>query len=69
MLTVPENPIIPFIEGDVGGKDYWKASRRVLIGGGKEDGGKRRVVWFGLLREEKAFIYSLFKQLDAGCDG
>ena len=30
VLQVPENPIIPFIEGDGTGRDIWKASRRVF---------------------------------------
>ncbi len=29
-LEVPDNPIIPFIEGDGTGRDIWKASRRVF---------------------------------------
>lgn len=30
VLSVPNNPIIPFIEGDGTGRDIWKASKRAL---------------------------------------
>ena len=46
-LHVPDNPIIPFIEGDGTGRDIWKASRRVFDAAvEKAYGGKRRVAWF-----------------------
>src|SRR3974390_3316002 len=45
-LRVPDNPIIPFIEGDGTGRDIWKASRRVFDAAvEKAYGGKRRVGW------------------------
>ena len=60
-LQVPENPIIPFIEGDGTGRDIWKASRRVFDAAvAKAYGGKRRVVWFEVFAGEKAF--NTFKQ-------
>lgn len=60
-LQVPENPIIPFIEGDGTGRDIWKASRRVFDAAvEKAYGGKRRVVWMEVFAGEKAF--NLFKQ-------
>jgi isocitrate dehydrogenase len=54
--TVPDNPIIPFIEGDGTGRDIWKASQRVFDAAvQKAYGGKRRVAWFEVLAGEKAF--------------
>ena len=44
---VPDNPIIPFIEGDGTGRDIWKASVRVFDAAvEKAYKGKRRVAWF-----------------------
>jgi len=60
-LQVPDNPIIPFIEGDGTGRDIWKASRRVFDAAvEKAYGGKRRVSWFEVFAGEKAF--NMFKQ-------
>jgi isocitrate dehydrogenase len=54
--TVPDNPIIPFIEGDGTGRDIWKASQRVFDAAvQKAYGGKRKVAWFEVLAGEKAF--------------
>ena len=54
--TIPDNPIIPFIEGDGIGRDIWKASRRVFDAAvEKAYGGKRKVAWFEVLAGEKAF--------------
>ncbi len=56
VLHVPDNPIIPFIEGDGTGRDIWKASRRVFDAAvAKAYGGKRRVAWFEVFAGEKAF--------------
>ena len=55
-LQVPNNPIIPFIEGDGTGRDIWKASRRVFdaaVEAAYE--GKRRVAWYEVFAGEKAF--------------
>ncbi|PYY04549.1 MAG: NADP-dependent isocitrate dehydrogenase [Acidobacteria bacterium] len=53
---VPDNPIIPFIEGDGTGRDIWKASRRVFDAAvEKAYGGKRHVVWYEIFAGEKAF--------------
>src|SRR5580700_1617703 len=53
---VPDNPIIPFIEGDGTGRDIWKASQRVFDAAvQKAYGGKRKVAWFEVLAGEKAF--------------
>jgi isocitrate dehydrogenase len=55
-LTVPENPIIPFIEGDGTGPDIWRASVRVFDAAvEKAYGGKRKVEWKEVLAGEKAF--------------
>jgi NADP-dependent isocitrate dehydrogenase len=53
---VPDDPIIPFIEGDGTGPDIWRASRRVFDAAvAKAAGGGRRVVWREVLAGEKAF--------------
>ena len=45
-LQVPDNPIIPFIEGDGTGVDIWAASVRVLDGAvAKAYGGKKKIAW------------------------
>ena len=55
-LQVPDNPIIPFIEGDGTGRDIWKAARRVFDAAvGQAYGGKRLVAWFEVFAGEKAF--------------
>src|SRR6186997_878237 len=52
---VPNDPIIPFIEGDGTGPDIWRASRRVFDAAiEKAYGRTRRVVWFEVLAGEKA---------------
>jgi isocitrate dehydrogenase len=55
-LTVPDNPIIPFIEGDGTGPDIWNASVCVFDAAvRKAYGGKRQLVWLEVLAGEKAF--------------
>ncbi len=55
-LNVPDNPIIPYIEGDGTGRDIWKASRRVFDAAvEKAYGGKRRIVWYEIFAGEKAY--------------
>ena len=55
-LTVPNQPVIPFIEGDGTGPDIWKASVRVLDGAvAKAYGGKRKISWMEVYAGEKAF--------------
>ncbi|MEM8816028.1 MAG: NADP-dependent isocitrate dehydrogenase, partial [Pseudomonadota bacterium] len=45
-LNVPDNPIIPFIEGDGTGPDIWRATVRVLDAAvEKTYGGKRQIHW------------------------
>src|SRR6201984_1514010 len=52
---IPDNPIIPFIEGDGTGRDIWKASLRVFNGAvEKAYQGKRRVAWYEVFAGEKA---------------
>ena len=54
-LIVPDDPIVPFIEGDGTGPDIWKASVRVFDAAVmKAFGGKRRLVWFEVPAGEKA---------------
>jgi len=56
VLNVPENPIVPFIEGDGTGPDIWRASVRVLDAAvAKTYGGKRKLHWMEVLAGEKAF--------------
>ena len=55
-FTIPDNPIIPFIEGDGTGRDIWKASQRVFDAAvEKAYGGKRSIKWFEIFAGEKAF--------------
>ena len=55
-LIVPENPVIPFIEGDGTGPDIWKASVRVFDAAvEKVYKGKRKVAWKEVLAGEKAY--------------
>ncbi len=54
-LTVPNHPIIPFIEGDGTGPDIWRASQRVFESAvQKAYGGKRKIAWFEVYAGEKA---------------
>ncbi len=55
-LLVPDNPIIPFIEGDGTGRDIWRASRVVFDAAvAHAYGGKRKVSWYEIYAGEKAF--------------
>ena len=52
---VPDNPVIPFIEGDGTGRDIWKASARVFNAAvEKAYKGKRKVSWYEVFAGEKA---------------
>jgi len=54
-LVVPDDPIIPFIEGDGTGPDIWRASSRVFDAAvAKAYTNKRRLSWFEVLAGEKA---------------
>jgi isocitrate dehydrogenase len=55
-LDVPDQPIIPFVEGDGTGRDIWKASRRVLTAAVKKAyGSKRKIHWMEVFAGEKAY--------------
>ncbi|XID95658.1 NADP-dependent isocitrate dehydrogenase [Paenibacillaceae bacterium WGS1546] len=56
VLNVPNNPIIPFIEGDGTGRDIWKASKRVLDAAvEKAYNGEKKIAWYEVFAGEKAF--------------
>jgi isocitrate dehydrogenase len=55
-LSVPNDPIIPFIEGDGTGPDIWKASVRVFDAAvAKAFGGSKKIHWHEVYAGEKAF--------------
>jgi isocitrate dehydrogenase len=54
-FTVPDRPIIPFIEGDGTGADIWRAARTVFDAAVRRAyGGKREVAWYEVFAGEKA---------------
>jgi isocitrate dehydrogenase len=54
-LSVPDNPIIPFIEGDGTGPDIWRASQLVFDAAVKRAyGGRRSIAWVEVLAGEKS---------------
>jgi isocitrate dehydrogenase len=56
MLKVPDNPIIPYIEGDGTGVDIWKASVRVFDAAvRKAYGGSKKISWMEVFAGEKPF--------------
>ncbi len=56
VLTVPDQPVIPFIEGDGTGADIWPASKLVFDAAvEKAYGGKKKIQWKEVLAGEKAF--------------
>jgi isocitrate dehydrogenase len=55
-LVVPNEPIIPFIEGDGTGPDIWRASQAVFDAASeKAYGGERRIAWKEVLAGQKSF--------------
>ena len=55
-LTVPDDPVIPYIEGDGIGPDIWRATQMVLDAAVvKAYDGRRRIAWLEVLAGEKAF--------------
>jgi isocitrate dehydrogenase len=55
-LNVPDNPIVPFVEGDGTGRDIWRASVRVFDAAvEKAYGGKRKIHWMEVYAGEKSF--------------
>src|SRR5690606_27477668 len=54
-LSVPDQPIIPFIERDGTGPDIWRAAKHVFDRAVEAAyGGKRQIVWFEVLAGEKS---------------
>jgi isocitrate dehydrogenase len=54
-IVVPDDPIIPFIEGDGVGPDIWRATQHVLDGAvAKIYGGKKRFAWYEVFAGDKA---------------
>jgi isocitrate dehydrogenase len=54
-LSVPDHPVIPFIEGDGTGPDIWRASQHVFDGAvQKAYGGRRSIQWLEVLAGEKS---------------
>src|ERR1700677_3590302 len=54
-LTVPEQPIVPFIRGDGTGPDIWAASVRVMDAAvAKAYGGNKKIAWFEVFAGEAA---------------
>lgn len=55
-LKVPNQPIIPFIEGDGTGRDIWKSAKRVLDAAvEKAYRGDKKIAWYEVFAGEKAF--------------
>ena len=55
-IVVPDDPIVPFIEGDGTGPDIWRATRVVVDGVvEKVYGGKRKIHWHEVFAGDKAF--------------
>src|SRR5512135_646783 len=55
-LSVPDHPILPFVEGDGTGRDIWRASRRVFEAAiSLAYGDKRKVEWMEVFAGEKAY--------------
>ena len=54
-IVVPDDPIIPFIEGDGTGPDIWRATQIVLDGAVKKVyGGKKKFAWYEVYAGDKA---------------
>ena len=79
-MIVPDDPIIPFIEGDGTGPDIWRASVRVFDAAvAKAYGGRRRLVWMEVFAGEKSFTQfntwlpddtiEAFREYDVGIKG
>ena len=58
-LVVPDQPVIPFIEGDGTGPDIWRAAVRAFDAAvAKAYGGRRRIAWFEVFAGENSFRQS-----------
>jgi isocitrate dehydrogenase len=61
VFQIPDQPIIPYIEGDGTGRDIWKASQRVFDAAVEGAyGGKRKIAWLEVFAGEKS--YNQFKE-------
>ncbi|MEI7534519.1 MAG: isocitrate/isopropylmalate family dehydrogenase, partial [Verrucomicrobiae bacterium] len=55
-LTVPNNPVVPFIRGDGTGPDIWASSVRVMDAAvAKAYGGKKKIAWMEVFAGEESF--------------
>jgi isocitrate dehydrogenase len=64
VLTVPDNPVIPFIRGDGTGRDIWASSEKVFDAAVKKAyGGKKKISWF------EVFAGEAFKEFLVGIKG
>ncbi len=55
-LSVPDEPVVPFVEGDGIGRDIWRASVRVFDAAvAKAYGSKRKIVWFEVFAGQKSY--------------
>ncbi len=55
-LRVPDNPVLPFVEGDGTGPDIWRASHRILDAAvARAYGGERKIAWMEVFAGQKAF--------------
>ncbi len=55
-IVVPDDPIVPYIEGDGTGPDIWRATKHVMDGAvEKVYGGKRKIHWHEVYAGDKAF--------------
>jgi len=56
-LSVPDHPILPFVEGDGTGRDIWRASQRVIDAAVRQAyGDTRKIEWLEVFAGEKAYI-------------
>jgi len=56
-LIIPDDPIIPYIEGDGSGPDIWRATQYVIDGAVKKSyGGKRKIAWYEVFAGDKANV-------------
>src|SRR4029079_17755019 len=53
-LVVPDDPIIPYIEGDGTGPDIWRATQHVIDGTLQKLGGTRKISWMEVFAGDKA---------------
>jgi len=62
-LSVPDHPVLPFIEGDGTGPDIWRASVRVFDAAvAKCYGGRRKIHWLEVDAGERPILVPEFEQ-------